>query len=137
MSVTHVKQITNLSDFSITITNDENPSSLPGRALHIPANQGPVNVDISIPWCNWDSDFPAHRIGISLSINIPNFKGAKNYHLWQANQTDGDHVRVCTDGIYYYTGHLAFSIDAVGGDRKIKVTGSGSTGVTAIDLQRT
>jgi hypothetical protein len=136
VSVTHVKQITNLSDFPITVKNDENPSSLPGGALHIPANQGPINVDISIPWCNWDGDFTAHRVSIAFSISILNFGGARNYLIWQANQSDGDHVRVCTDGIYYYTGHFGHAIDAVGGDRKIKVTGSGSTGVTSIDIQR-
>lgn len=110
MSTTTITEIVNHTTQAISIFNEENPSQTGGFATRLGPGET-FRTDMWVPWCTQEADFSGHRIEIGTS-------GA-SFLIWQANEPDGDHVRVATDGFFHYTGAWAPGNNAVGGNRRI------------------
>ena len=117
MSTTTIKDIVNASLHPIYIYNAENPNDTGGISTRL----GPGETfqhDLWIPWCQQEADFTKHCIIIDPK-QASTAPTSANFAIWQANDIDGNHVRVSTDGFFHYSGAWASGDNAVGGNRKI------------------
>jgi len=135
VGVTAIKRIENRSSGAISVVNIENPSSS-GSGTSVAPGQT-ISADMWIPWAAQAGDFPKHHLEVNAQWG--------KVCVWQANRSDGDQVRVSTDGAWHDPGSAIAGSAWVDGDRRLTIFDgfpyltynlSGTTGTLRVPLQK-
>jgi hypothetical protein len=118
MGVTAIKRIDNLSQMPVQVVNRENPRQ---HGWIDPHTYEDCNV--WIPWCTAQHDFPNRSLVVQVGqLGRTPQADVRTYAIWQAQQTDGDMVRMTTPPQFFPIGHQIPGYPFVDGDRRLVIT---------------
>ena len=92
MGVTAIKSIVNGVNAAISINNHENSRASASVLPHEPVR----GCDIWIPWCTSEEDFRCQHY-LEIEVRPPSGING-HWWIWQGKSSDGDFVRISTQG---------------------------------------
>jgi hypothetical protein len=92
VAITTVKRLVNHTAGDVVFTDHEGKRP---RSTTVPRHEE-VELDWNVPWCTSPGEFAdGHRL--TIVVRTP----ARTFSIWQNAETDGDYVRLSTDGRYH------------------------------------